>query len=328
MQKPRKTAKPKVVVDTEVVKSPIVYYTYDRFLFKKFCKLDFFQKICDGFNVSISEEKGRLVISSKVDIIPCRKACNVIEEIFSWIDRDYEVVEEDVDELISELNPQPYEETKYKHLFRTYTNEEISPRTENQEKIVDSIKNNFITIVSGKAGTGKTKIGLVASYLLLDSNQFDKLVVIRPISTVGASLGFLPGDLEEKSKNYFNPIYSTLSSMISEKELEQKVREKKIVFETTSFLRGETLDCILFIDEVQNMTQHELRTILSRVSKLSKIVMNGDSTQVDLKNIKETNGLDFVQERLKDLDRVGIIKMSEHDIQRHKLVGDIIRALE
>lgn len=328
MNKPTKKTKAKVVetIKPEVSK-PVVYYTYDRYLLKNF-NADLLNLLEDSFNVEISEEKGRFCITSSTDVIVCRKACNVLEEIFSLIDRDIKPTTEDVEDMISSHLPKPYAETKYKHLFRTHTNEEISPRTKNQEAIVDSIRNNFITIISGKAGTGKTKVGLVASFLLLQSNQYDKLVVVRPISTVGASLGFLPGSLEEKSQNYFNPIFNTLSSLISEKELEQKMKEKKICFETTSFLRGETLDCILFIDEIQNMTQHEVRTILSRVSPLSKIVINGDSTQVDLKNIKEQNGLDFVVERLVDVDRVGIVKMTEHDIQRHKLVGDIIRALE
>ena len=117
--------------------------------------------------------------------------------------------------------------------------------------------------------------------------------------------------------------------MISDVELEQKIKDKKILFEPVNFIRGCTFeDEIVLIDETQNFTKKEVETICSRFSPTSVLIFVGDNSQVDIKTNKELNGLDFMIERLQDIDGIGFVKMQECDIQRNKLIGEIIRAFE
>lgn len=329
MQQKSKREK-KVIQKTEETKIPTVFFYIDGKISKLIFEPDL-DKIQNSFNVEIVEEKGRqskYTITSN-DIRNCRRACSVLEKISNLLDRNIEPTETDIDEFISDLLPKPLKETKYKGFFRTHNNEEISPRTENQEKILDCIKNNSISIISGKAGSGKTKLSCAMILNLLNNNRFEKFRIIRSITQVSKDFGFIPGTKEEKLQDYYGPIYSILSDLISEVSLEQKIKDKKILFEPVNFIRGCTFeDEIVLIDETQNFTKKEVETICSRFSPTSVLIFVGDSSQVDLKTGKELNGLDFMIDRLQDIDGIGFVKMQECDIQRNKLVGEIIRAFE
>lgn len=328
MQRSKKEKK--VIQKTEEIKIPTVFFYIDSKISKLIFEPDL-DKIQNSFNVEIVEEKGRqskYTITSN-DIRNCRKACSVLEKIAGLLDRNIEPTDADIDEFISDLSPKPFKETKYKGFFRTYKNEDISPRTENQEKILDCIKNNSISIISGKPGTGKTKLSCAFALNLLNNNRFESFRIIRSITQVSKDYGFVPGSKEEKLQDFYGPIYSILSDLISDVELEQKIKDKKILFEPVNFIRGCTFeDEIVLIDETQNFTKKEVETICSRFSPTSVLIFVGDNSQVDIKTNKELNGLDFMIERLQDIDGIGFVKMQECDIQRNKLIGEIIRAFE
>lgn len=310
----------------EIKITPSVTYVADSDLMK-YLSTDDIVKIKKAFDVKIDIKGERFSISSD-NIKNCRKAANVIEKLFDWFEDDYDVECGDVSELISEYLPKPYDKTKYKNIFTTVDGCEISPRTVNQESLVKTIKNKKITIIGGCAGGGKTLLSLTMGLKFLFDGRFERIVITRPISTVGASLGFMPGDVEEKIQLYYETIYAELANLIGEKKLAQMITEKLIVFTPVSFLRGATMDdSYILIDEVQNLTEHELKTILTRIGMNSKVVLTGDSSQIDLKNVKEST-LDIAITKMRDMNDVGVVKMTQADIQRSKLVAEIVSAFE
>ncbi len=327
MTKAVKKQRVKELPKTEEPKFPTVFFYTEKHLARKLFEGDL-EKIKKMFGVEISEEKGKFTIISNLDISWCRKACVVLEKIFNILDKNVDPTDEEVDEFILEMLPKPYKESKYKGFFRTYKNEEISPRTENQELALDMMKKKVVSIIHGKAGTGKSKLCLMYALNELNSGRYEKILIIRPMTVVGNSIGYLPGDLNQKIFNYYGPIHSSLVDLIGEKELETKIKEKKIIFESISFIRGGNFDdALVIVDEVQNTTKMEILTICTRLGQTSKLIITGDTAQFDLKT-KEKNGLECLIEKLTDIEDVGFVKMTEKDIQRHKLVGEIIRAFE
>ncbi len=317
----------KEIVKTEENKIPTVFFNIEKHILKKMFEGDI-EKIKKTFCVNIEEEKNRYVITSNLDIGWCRKASLVLEKIVNLLDKNIEPTDEEVDSFISELLPKPYKESKYKNFFRTHKNEELSPRTENQELALDIMKRKMVSVIYGCSGSGKSKLGLMFALNELNTGRYDKIIIIRPMVVVGNSIGYLPGDLNNKSFPFYGPIHSSLIDLIGERDLETYIKEKKIVFETVSFIRGGNFDdSLILVDEVQNMTKMEILTILTRLCHNSKIILTGDTSQKDVKSSEKT-GLDHVIEKLADIEEVGFVKMTDQDIQRHKIVGDIIRAFE
>lgn len=288
-------------------------------------------KIKKSFGVALNVRGNLFDISG--DISDCRKAASILEKIFDWIDCELDIQDDDIDCLISEYLPKPYDKTKYKSFYTTHDGKEISPRTKNQERLLHHINNKQITIAHGCAGTGKTALSIASALKFLEHNRFKKLVVLRPSVTVngnGNGLGFLPGDVDEKTFPYNSAIIQIFLDYLGEDKYNSFVREKKIVFESIALIRGATFDdSVVLIDESQNFTRHEIFTILTRIGATScKVIISGDSSQSDVKNKKEKNGLEVCVEKLKEMDFVGIAKMEDVDIQRSKIVVDIVNAFE
>lgn len=327
MPKPKKDRVNKEVESKETVK-PTVFFYADKTLIKKVFGTDL-DKIKREFNVDIEINKDRFSITSNNCVSDCRKACAVLEELFILLDKNIEPTEEDLESIFSELKPKPYKETKYKNYFKNYKGEDITPRTENQELIIDLSKKKTITIVHGSAGTGKTKILCTIALKLLFDNRYDKIVIFKPLTVVGQSVGYLPGTLESKIMPMYANLYETFAELIGEKDLELKIKEKKIIFNPIGTTRGANVEnSIMIIDEAQNTTKMEMLTLLTRISH-SKVFITGDVSQQDIKFSKpDKTGLDYCLERLQDVDGVGFVKMKEIDIQRSKIVGEIIRAFE
>lgn len=322
MQKPTKRTKVKEVV--KEVKQSYVTFVGDTDLMHCLDTSDLL-KIKKAFDVSIDIKQDKFFISSP-NIFNSRKAANLLEILFDWFDSDLEVTSEDVDNLVLEYLPKPFPGTKYKGIFTNYLGEEISPRTENQDMFIKTIRNKKISVGYGSSGGGKTFCALLMGLKFVLDGRFDSMVICRPLVTVGKDIGFLPGDLSEKIGHYFGAITDLLEELLGEKGLEQMMNEKKIVFMPTSFLRGATLRNYVVIDESQNLTSMEMRTICSRLDRGSKMVILGDSKQSDFNN--PNSGLDMVVNKLRDIDRIGFVKFSEADIQRDPIIGEILRAFE
>lgn len=331
MARPIKKEKIKDVSKTEEPKIPSVFFVADRELLPKLYSEDLV-KIKKAFNVSIDVKNERFTITSD-NIDNCRKAVTILEKLFDWFDNDLDIQEEDIDQEIAELLPKPYKDSKYKGIFKTYKGEELSPRTKNQEEIVRNIKNKKITILSGKAGTGKTHISVMMALKFLDDNRYDKIIVIRPMVTVGANgnaLGFLPGSEAEKTSPYSQAITQLFVDMIGSFEFEKRVKEEKIVFTSLSLIRGCTFNnAIVILDEAQNTTKHEILTVLTRLNYSTKLIITGDESQKDINDKKSSeSGLSCCVKLLKEIEGIGFVEMKIEDIQRDKIIGEIIRAFE
>ena len=202
----------------------------------------------------------------------------------------------------------------------------IRPKTKKQKMMVDSSKKNDLLFVSGPAGTGKTYISVCLAVKALKNNEVKKIVLTRPAVESGESLGFLPGDLKEKIDPYMAPLYDALTDMVSVSKLKYYIKNKIIEIVPLAFMRGRTLDgSFVILDEAQNTTIPQMKMFLTRMGMSAKFIITGDETQVDLPNNKKS-GLIHAVNILKNVKKIGFLKLDDKDVVRHHIVKLIIKA--
>ena len=204
----------------------------------------------------------------------------------------------------------------------------ISTRTDGQKKFIKTIKNHDVVFAIGPAGTGKTYLAVAMAVAALKNKEVLKIILARPAVEAGESLGFLPGDLREKIDPYLRPLYDSLNEMIP-RELLKKYFEQDIIEVTPlAYMRGRTLNnAFIILDEAQNTTTLQMKMVLTRLGINSKIVINGDVTQVDLPQ-KGTSALKEIKSIMKVIKGVEFCYLTKKDVVRHKLVKDIIQAYD
>lgn len=311
---------------TEELGVSSVYFFADSELMSKIYIEDL-TRIKKSFGVRIDVNDNKITAIS-TSLENCRKAIIVVEKMFDIIDRFGAIEEEELTDLIKALIFKPLANTKYKAVYTTPLGDDISPRTESQELMIKHIRNKTITVAHGCAGTGKSKMALVMGLKYIEENRFDKIIIVRPMITVGAPIGFLPGGLNQKYFPYTSPIYDALCEMLGEREVETRIKSKKIDFAPVGLTRGANFqNAYIIIDEAQNLSKVETLTLLTRIGYNTKIVVTGDESQSDRKGY-EKSGLEYCVERLGALDSVGFVKMTIKDIQRHQIITDIITGFE
>jgi len=209
--------------------------------------------------------------------------------------------------------------------------------TTKQQKYQELLKNNNLDLViaHGIAGTGKTFLACKTAYKKLIENEIDKIILTRPIVSVeNENLGFLPGEINDKIKPWLSPLFDTFEKESDKSQLVQLINSKKIELIPLGFMRGRTFDrCIVIADEMQNSTPNQMKMLLTRMGKNSKIFVTGDTTQCDL-NIPTNNGLANIIELLNNMydlphemyeNGIGIVKLEDIDIKRSKFVSNIIK---
>ena len=202
----------------------------------------------------------------------------------------------------------------------------IKAHTINQIKIVDAFINNDMVFAIGPAGTGKTYTGIAVAVKALKDKVVKKIILTRPAVEAGESLGFLPGDMKEKLDPYMQPLYDALKEMIETDRLEDYMKRGVIEIAPLAYMRGRTLDnAFVILDEGQNATNTQLKMFLTRMGPISKVVVTGDVTQIDLPP-RTASGLEPALNLLKNVRGIGIVKLNENDVVRHRLVKDIILA--
>lgn len=204
----------------------------------------------------------------------------------------------------------------------------IRSKTLGQTEYLKAIAKNSITFGIGPAGTGKTYLAVAMAVKAFKSGQVSRIILTRPAVEAGEKLGFLPGDLQNKVDPYLRPLYDGLFDMIGP-ETFQKLMEKGIIeVAPLAYMRGRTLDdSFIILDEAQNTTKEQMKMFLTRMGNGSKIVVTGDVTQIDLPADKKS-GLKDAISILKNIEDIAIIRLSEKDVVRHKLVQDIVLAYE
>lgn len=204
----------------------------------------------------------------------------------------------------------------------------VSPLTENQHLTFNAWEEDKNLLMTGTAGTGKSFLALhLAMRSVIEEETHSRVIIIRSI-VPSRSMGFLPGNVKEKSKSYEAPYYSIFSELFGRSDAYEYLKNKKLItFESTSFLRGVTLnDCIVVIDEFQNMCWQEIYTILTRVGKNSRVILTGDIAQCDL--IKEESGFKLMNHVLNDMQSFSNINFTVHDIVRSDFVKQLITSVE
>lgn len=202
----------------------------------------------------------------------------------------------------------------------------ITARTKNQIEMVRAIEKNDILFAIGPAGTGKTYTAVALAVKALKNKEIKRIILCRPAVEAGENLGFLPGDMREKIDPYLRPLYDALGDMLAKEKYEAMLESQTIEIAPMAFMRGRTLNnCFVILDEAQNATELQLKMLLTRMGPISKMVITGDLTQIDLpKNQK--SGLKTAYEILNDIKGISFIKLTEADVVRHPLVKEIIRA--
>jgi len=202
----------------------------------------------------------------------------------------------------------------------------VIPRSEKQKGYVRALKESEIIISAGPAGTGKTFLAVAVGLTMLLEKKIERIILSRPAVEAGERLGFLPGDMREKVDPYLRPLYDSLYDLLDFEKIQKKIEIGDIEIAPLAFMRGRTLkNCFAILDEAQNATDTQIKMFLTRIGENSKIVINGDPSQIDLPK-KILSGLIRSQKLLGHLKEISIINFDHTDVVRHPLVSKIVKA--
>ncbi len=202
----------------------------------------------------------------------------------------------------------------------------VIPRSERQKKYVRALRNSEIIISAGPAGTGKTFLAVAIGLTMLLEKKIERIILSRPAVEAGERLGFLPGDMREKVDPYLRPLYDSLYDLLDFEKIQKKIELGDIEIAPLAFMRGRTLkNSFAILDEAQNATDTQIKMFLTRIGENSKIVINGDPSQIDLPN-KSMSGLNRSKKLLGNLDEISVVDFDHTDVVRHPLVSKIVKA--
>ena len=202
----------------------------------------------------------------------------------------------------------------------------IIPRSEKQKEYVRALRESEIIISAGPAGTGKTFLAVAVGLTMLLEKKIERIILSRPAVEAGERLGFLPGDMKEKVDPYLRPLYDSLYDLFHFEKIQRMIEIGDIEIAPLAFMRGRTLkNSFAILDEAQNATDTQIKMFLTRIGENSKIVVNGDPSQIDLPN-KNMSGLDRSKKILSDLNEIAVIDFDSSDVVRHPLVSKIVKA--
>ena len=215
----------------------------------------------------------------------------------------------------------------FKQLIKT-PKKSVIARSEKQSEYIKALKENDIVMSLGPAGTGKSFLAVSVAVTLLMEKKIDRVILSRPAVEAGEKLGFLPGDMKEKVDPYLRPLYDALYELFGADKIDKKIEAGEIEIAPLAFMRGRTLkNCFAILDEAQNATETQIKMFLTRIGENSKLVVNGDPSQIDLIN-KAHSGLIKSRNVLRDLKEIKIIEFDHNDVVRHPLVSKIIKAYQ
>ena len=225
--------------------------------------------------------------------------------------------------MIEEKNKKSKENIEY--IIKT-PKRSVLPRSERQKKYVRALKESDIIISAGPAGTGKTYLAVAVALTMLLEKKIDRIILSRPAVEAGERLGFLPGDMREKVDPYLRPLYDSLYDLLDYEKIQKRIEIGDIEIAPIAFMRGRTLkNSFAILDEAQNATDIQIKMFLTRIGENSKIVINGDPSQIDLPN-KSLSGLNRSKKLLGHLKEISVVDFDHKDVVRHPLVSKIVKA--
>ena len=234
-------------------------------------------------------------------------------------------------DIISSVNKFMIEENKnntnknIEYIIKT-PKKSVIPRSEKQKNYVRALRESDIVISAGPAGTGKTFLAVAVALTMLLEKKIERIILSRPAVEAGERLGFLPGDMREKVDPYLRPLYDSLYDLLDFEKIQKKIEIGDIEIAPLAFMRGRTLkNSFAILDEAQNATDTQIKMFLTRIGENSKIVINGDPSQIDLPN-KSLSGLNRSKRILGNLNEISVVDFDHSDVVRHPLVSKIVKA--
>lgn len=289
----------------------------------------------DKFLHLIEKEMPAQIFTREEEIVIQGPASEIarLEHLFTvlltLIRNQYTLTERDVNyalDLAKEMKADQLLDLFKGEIAVTHKGKPIRVKTIGQKQYVDEIKKKDIVFGIGPAGTGKTYIAVVLAVAALKEGKVKRIVLTRPAVEAGESLGFLPGDLQEKVDPYLRPLYDALNDVLGPEQVAKSLERGLIEIAPLAYMRGRTLDdSFIILDEAQNTTPEQMKMFLTRLGFGSKMVITGDVTQIDLPRGK-SSGLVEAQRILRSIEEIGIILFDEQDVVRHSLVQKIIVA--
>ena len=281
-------------------------------------------KIENNFGIHISYRGNIIEFRGNKD--SCSSASKLISTVYKKLVNGKKINENIFDDFLKYSKKSDAEDLNT-ILIKT-KKKNIYPRSANQLKFVNLIKEKDLVFGVGPAGTGKTYLAVACAVEALLKKEISKIILSRPAVEAGERLGFLPGDLKEKIDPYLRPLYDALNDLIPSKTLERYLENNTIEIAPLAFMRGRTLEnSYIILDEAQNTSSMQMKMFLTRLGKNSKMVIAGDSTQVDLPR-GEKSGLKEILNIMPRTDEIGKVLFKKGDITRHSLVTKIVEAYE
>ena len=281
------------------------------------------------FGVAVVSRGSELKVTGEAENVS--RAAKAINGLLTLINKGETLSEQNVRYVISlvgEGNEDKLEGMSSDCICISAKGKPIKPKTLGQKRYTQAIRDNTIVFGVGPAGTGKTYLAVAMAVTAFRQKQVNRIILTRPAVEAGEKLGFLPGDLQQKVDPYLRPLYDALFDMLGAESFQKYQERGAIEVAPLAYMRGRTLDdSFIILDEAQNTTREQMKMFLTRLGFNSKMVITGDVTQVDLPDGKKS-GLVEVIKILKNIKDIDVIRFSEKDVVRHRLVQDIVKAYE
>lgn len=287
--------------------------------------------LAEGYDVNVTDTGSEIIIEGANQDTNTKKVLAVLKALDNVVSANINIGAPDV---VSAMKMADKGTTEYfldlykKILIRDAKGKPIRVKNMGQKKYVEAIAKNDVVFGIGPAGTGKTFLAVVCAIAAFKKGEVSRIVLTRPAVEAGESLGFLPGDLKEKVDPYLRPIYDSLYSILGINTTDHLMERGVIEVAPLAYMRGRTLDdAFVILDEAQNTTDAQMKMFLTRLGFNSKMIVNGDMTQVDLPG-RQRSGLIDAQHILKGIEQIKFIQFSANDVVRHPVVAKIINAYE
>ena len=283
------------------------------------------RKIRDSLGVSVSGRDDRIHIEGQDEAVA--RATEVFEQLKSLANRYGALSPDEVSRVLAQVTGESLEE-EHPPIELQFAGRPVRPRTEGQARYVAAIHDHDLVFCVGPAGTGKTYLAVAMAVQALKQEIIRKIVLVRPAVEAGESLGFLPGDLQAKINPYLRPLLDALREMMDYDQIKRYTEQDLIEMIPLAYMRGRTLnEAFVILDEAQNTTVAQMKMFLTRMGLGTKMVVSGDTTQVDLPSHTRSGLVDAVH-RLQGIDGFCQVTLNNKDIVRHRLVQEIVRAYE
>ncbi len=278
----------------------------------------------ERLDCSIGLRGNRLTLAGDEERVLAARA--VVDEMVDLVEGGHQIGPDTVGAVLAALDQAEDVRDVYEDVVWRHRGKKITPKTINQKRYVDAIRQGTVTFAVGPAGTGKTYLAMALAVAALSEGGVGRVILTRPAVEAGERLGFLPGDMLAKVDPYLRPLYDALYDMLDPERLAGYMERGTIEVAPLAFMRGRTLnDSFIVLDEAQNTTPEQMQMFLTRLGFGSKMVVTGDITQIDLPR-EQASGLIQVREILAEIDGISFVEFGNEDVVRHKLVQRIVEA--